>query len=108
MRSILRREAGIAQHLLQIIDEMGARRAPAMRPKFFFARALEKDVSPEARHGRRTGPCASSSQGRFTQIDPIRVVMAEFGLMADDHDRASLGPAAAQESLEATDHVGVG
>src|SRR5262249_58237821 len=39
-----------------------------------------------------------------TQIDPARVVMAIFGLVAYDQDRAVLEPAAAQEGIHAVEH----
>src|SRR5262249_19917297 len=41
------------------------------------------------------------------QIDPARVVMAIFGLMAHDQDRATLEPAAAQEGIDAVEHRGL-
>src|SRR5271169_3247831 len=106
-RKHTRRESRIAEHLLQVIDEMRATECTDPL-ELRRARALEEyalDRNAEAVAAKKTSP-RHPVERRSAQIDAPRVVMAELRLVADDEHIETFGAALAQKHVRPVEHRG--
>src|SRR6516165_2747640 len=95
-------EGRVVQHLLEIIDKVRTMQAGDPR-ELLLARILEIDVLgryAESGFVEET-PRSHPSQRGAAQAYAGRVVVAELCLVAHDHQRAPLAPAAPQKGIDA-------
>src|SRR6185437_9766297 len=98
-------ESRIRKDFLKIVDKVGASKLPNARELVLPCRLEINRIGSDAKPVGVKEPVRGHPVARrIAQIDAVGVVVAEFGLVADDHHRHLVEHAAAEKGVNAFEH----